>query len=190
MPDYRRWFVAGGSFFFTVVVHGRRPLFANPRAVTLLGGVMRDCLVRWPVTVNAIVLLPDHLHAIWTMPTGDAEYPKRWGWIKKEFTKQRLADAGCEHPVSVARQRERRRGVWQPRYWEHTLENEDEFERHFDYIHWNPVKHRYVRCPHEWPHSSFHQYVERGVYDRQWGCFTTAPPASFQFNDIRHTTGE
>jgi putative transposase len=190
MSDYRRWFVAGGSFFFTVVVHGRRRLFDQPRSVTLLGNVMRDCLARWPVTVNAIVLLPDHLHAIWTLPPGDAEYPKRWGWIKKEFTKRWLADLGHDHSISVARRRERRRGIWQPRYWEHTLENEDDFERHFDYIHWNPVKHGYVRCPHEWPHSSFHRCVERGVYDRQWGCFSTTPPASFQFADIRHTTGE
>jgi hypothetical protein len=92
--------------------------------------------------------------------------------------------------VSASRQRERRRGVWQPRYWEHTIRDENDFERHFDYIHWNPVKHGCVRCPHEWPHSSFHQYVERGVYDRRWGCFSEAPPAAFHFHDIRSTTGE
>lgn len=87
MPDYRRWFVPGGSFFFTIVVNGRRPLFGDPDAVSLLGQKMRHCLAEWPVTVNAMVLLPDHLHAIWTLPTGDDQYPKRWGWIKKEFTK-------------------------------------------------------------------------------------------------------
>lgn len=190
MPNYRRWFVAGGSFFFTVVVHDRRLLFDNAQAVALLGTIIRDCMARWPATVNAIVLLPDHLHTIWTLPSGDVAYPTRLGWIKKEFTKQWLAGDGTDHTVSDARQRERRHGIWQPRYWEHTLENEDDFERHFDYIHWNPVKHGHVRCPHEWPHSLFHQYVKRGVYDRTWGCFTAAPPASFQFSDIRHTTGE
>ncbi len=190
MPDYRRWFVPGGCFFFTVVVDGRRPLFDDRQAVALLGEVMRACRARWPVTVNAIVLLPDHLHTIWTMPTGDAAYPKRWGWIKKEFTKQWLAEGGRDFPVSKARHGERRHGIWQPRYWEHTLENVDDFERHFDYIHWNPVKHGYVTCPHQWPHSSFHYYVKRGVYDHQWGCFTTQPPVSFQFDDICDTTGE
>lgn len=197
MSDYRRWFVAGGSFFFTVVVNGRRRLFDNARAVTMLGNVLRDCHARWPVTVDAIVLLPDHLHTIWTMPSGDAQYPKRWGWIKKEFTKAWLAlPAGQAPPdireraISSSRNRERRRGLWQPRYWEHTLKDENDFERHFDYIHWNPVKHGHVNCPYEWPHSSFQRYVERGVYDRRWGCFTDTPPTAFQFHDIRHTTGE
>ena len=190
MPNYRRWFVAGGTFFFTVVVDGRRALFNEPGSVALLGEVIRNCLSRWPATVNAIVLLPDHLHTIWSLPAGDAEYAKRWGWIKKEFTKRWLAGLGHDHAVSQGRQQERRRGIWQPRYREHTLESEDDFERHFDYIHWNPVKHGYVRCPHEWPHSSFHQYVERGVYDPRWGCFTATPPPAFQFADIQHTTGE
>jgi putative transposase len=83
MSDYRRWFVAGGSFFFTVVVNRRRRLFSDGRAVGLLGNVMRECREMWPFTVNAIVLLPDHLHTIWTLPPGEAEYPKRWGWIKR-----------------------------------------------------------------------------------------------------------
>jgi putative transposase len=190
MPDYRRWFVPGGSFFFTVVVNRRKPLFADARAITLLGEKMRACFATWPVTVNAMVLLHDHLHAIWTMPPGDAEYPKRWGWIKKEFTKDWLAQRGGESSITVSQQAEGRRGVWQPRYWEHTLEDEVDFERHFDYIHWNPVKHGYVRCSHEWPHSSFHRYVDRGVYSQSWGCFTEALPTAFQFADIRQTTGE
>jgi putative transposase len=190
MPDYRRWFVPGGSFFFTVVVDGRRRLFNDPGAIERLGKVLRQCFARWPTTVNAMVLLPDHLHTIWTLPSGDAAYPARWGWIKKEFTKLWLAGRWKERPVSASRRRQRRRGVWQPRYWEHTLQDEQDFERHFDYIHWNPVKHGHVRCPHEWPHSTFHRYVECGVYDRNWGCFTADPPASFQFRDIQQTTGE
>jgi putative transposase len=190
MPDYRRWFIAGGSFFFTVVVDGRRRLFDDRNAVQLLGHVIRECEARWPLTVNAIVLLPDHLHAIWTLPAGDAAYPKRWGWIKKEFTTRWLDAGGRDQFVSNARRCERRHGIWQPRYWEHTLRDEHDFERHFDYIHWNPVKHRHVRCPQEWPHSSFHRYVECGVYEREWGCFSSPPPASFEFHDISDTTGE
>lgn len=85
----------------------------------------------------------------------------------------------------------RRRGIWQPRFWEHTLEGEDDFEHHFDYVHWNPVKHKHVTCPHEWPHSSFHRYVSLGVYNRQGGCFTAQmkkPP--LDFSDIEDQTGE
>ena len=115
MPNYRRWFVAGGTFFFTVVVDGRQTLFNEPGSVALLGEVIRNCLSRWPATVNAIVLLPDHLHTIWSLPAGDAEYAKRWGWIKKEFTKRWLAGLGHDHAVSQGRQQERRRGIWQPR---------------------------------------------------------------------------
>jgi REP-associated tyrosine transposase len=147
-------------------------------------------VARWPLTINAIVLLPDHLHTIWTLPAGDARYPARWGWIKKEFTKRWLAGGGHDYVVSAGRKREGRRGIWQPRYWEHTLQDENDFERHFDYVHWNPVKHSYVRYPHEWPHSSFHRYVNRRVYDRNWGCFTAPPSDAFLFKDICHTTGE
>ncbi len=191
MPNYRRAFIPGGSFFFTQVVDKRRPLFSDPAAVALLGSIFRRCLMRWPFTVNAVVVLPDHLHAIWSLPPGDSEYSKRWGWSKKEFTKHWLQIGGSESVISSARKRERRRGVWQPRFWEHTLEDEEDFERHFDYIHWNPVKHGYVRCPHDWPHSSFHRYVQLGVYDRNWGCFTeqmNKPPSDF--SDIEDTVGE
>jgi putative transposase len=182
--------VPGGSYFFTVVVNHRKPLFSDARAIALLGKKMRECFAEWPVTVNALVLLPDHLHAIWALPPGDAEYSKRWGWIKKEFTKAWLAESGCESPITSSQKRERRLGVWQPRFWEHTLEDEVDFERHLDYIHWNPVKHGHVRYPHQWPHSTFHRYVDRGVYDRNWGCYTEPPPPAFQFADICHTTGE
>ncbi len=189
MPNYRRAIIPGGSFFFTLVVHKRRPLFSQSSSVALLGSVFRRCQMRWPFTMNAIVLLPNHLHAIWSLPPGDDEYSKRWGWLKKEFTKQWLQIGGTEWAVSEGRKRERRRGVWQPRFWEHTLEDEEDFERHFDYIHWNPVKHGYVQRPYEWSHSSFHRYVRLGVYDRRWGCFTEDHPG-FDFRDIENTARE
>jgi putative transposase len=191
MPNYRRAFVPGGSFFFTVNVHQRRPLFGDAAAVELLGSVFRRCLLKWPFTVNAIVLLPDHLHAIWTLPRNDAEYPKRWGWAKKEFTKHWLQIGGHDYEVSEGRRRQRRCGIWQPRYWEHTLQDADEFEIFFDYIHWNPVKHGYVRCPSAWPHSSFHRYVRLGVYDRRWGCFTAGTSERpLDFRAIEGKAGE
>jgi putative transposase len=191
MPNYRRAIVPGGSFFFTVVVHRRRPLFDQPAATALLGSVFRRCLMRWPFTVNAVVLLPDHLHTIWSLPPGDSDYSKRWGWLKKEFTKSWLQIGGQDYVVSEGRKRQRRRGIWQPRFWEHTLEDEDDFEAHFDYIHWNPVKHGHVDCPHQWPHSSFHRYVRLGVYDRLWGCFTSDMQAApFDCRNLEDRTGE
>jgi putative transposase len=169
MPNYRRAWVPGGSFFFTVVTFRRANLFANAHARRLLGSTFRRCALKWPFTVDAIVLLPQHLHAIWTLPPGDTAYPMRWGWIKKEFTREWLSVGGSELPVSAASTNERRRGVWQPRFWEHTLESEDDYERHFDYIHFNPVKHGYATSPSEWRWSSFHRWARAGVYPLSWG---------------------
>ena len=163
MPNYRRAYVPGGSFFFTLVTNRRAPLFSQTRGRCLLGSMFRRCLLKWPFTINALVLLPEHLHAIWSLPPGDVEYSKAAGvGLKKEFTKEWLrTGVGCfEERFSDARRRERRRGVWQPRFWEHTLEDEDDFERHFDYVHYNPVKHGHVRCPRDWPSSTFHRWVE------------------------------
>lgn len=134
------------------------------------------------------MLLPDHLHAIWTLPPGDEDYSKRWAWIKKEFTKAWLAMGGTEQPQSLGRLHDGRRGVWQPKFWEHTLEDEDDFERHFDYVHYNPVKHGLVQYPYQWPWSTFHRWVKAGVYSRDWGCCEGAK--GFDFKDVRDTVGE
>ena len=191
MPNYRRAYVPGGSFFFTLVTHRRAQLFADARGRNLLGSMFRRCLLKWPFTLNALVLLPEHLHAIWSLPPGDVEYPKRWGWIKKEFTKEWLAAGGCEEQISDARRREKRRGVWQPRYWEHTREDEDDYERHFDYLHFNPVKHGHVQCPRDWRDwrwSSFHRWVKAGVYPSHWACSHRG--FTMDFTDIEETVGE
>lgn len=172
MPNYRRAYVPGGTFFFTVVTCRRHPLFADEMARQLLGNVLRECQKEWPFEINAIVLLHDHLHAIWTMPRGDTRYSARWSWIKKEFTSRWLKQGGREQAISKSQRDENRRGIWQRRFWEHTLEDEDDFERHFDYIHFNPVKHGYVNCPHEWEWSSFHRWVKAGVYPWHWACFS------------------
>lgn len=169
MPNYRRARVPGGTYFFSVVVQDRVPLFADETARRLLGERIRECRDMWPFNVTAIVLLPDHLHAIWTLPPGDDRYSARWSWIKKEFTRTWLAAGGREQPVSQARADEHRRGVWQPRFWEHTIETDEDFERHFDYVHYNPVKHGHASVPAEWPWSSFHRWVAAGVYPENWG---------------------
>jgi len=187
MADYRRYFVPGGTYFFTVVTRGRVPLFRHTTARQLLGNVIRDCRRKWPFEINAFVLLPEHLHTIWSLPPGDAAYPRRWGWIKKEFTKCWLASGGVEQPMTPARRQRKERGVWQPRYWEHTIDEEHDFERHFDYVHYNPVKHEHVDCPKDWPFSSFHRWVKRDTYDQEWGCRRQGP---LTFEDLNQTAME
>lgn len=123
-----------------------------------------------PFSLEAVVLLPDHLHAIWTLPAGDADYSRRWAGIKRGFTTQWLGAAGGEATRSQSRERHRRRGVWQRRFWEHLIRDPADFEQHLHYIHYNPVKHGYVRCPHGWRWSTFEKWITRGVYDRDWQC--------------------
>ncbi len=170
MPNYRRAYVPGGTYFFTVVTYDRRPLFDREENRRLLGESMRECRRAWPFDVEAIVLLPDHLHTIWRLPPGDDRYSGRWSVIKKSFTEKFLSAGGSDYKVSPGKQREHRRGVWQRRFWEHAIEREADFDAHFDYIHFNPVKHGYVTCPREWLASSFLRWVEQGVYDQNWAC--------------------
>ncbi len=189
MPNYIRSFIPGGTFFFTVVTNQRASLFSNMIARSLLGNVLRDCQQKWPFEINAIVLLPDHLHAIWSLPQGDIDFSKRWSWVKKYFTQYWLETGAVEAKISTARRSEKRRGIWQPRFWEHAILDENDFERHFDYIHYNPVKHGYVNCPHEWKYSSFHRWVKKGVYSRDWAC-REQEKQTMNFNDINQSVGE
>ena len=189
MPNWRRAFVPGGTFFFTVVTDHRAPILGQPLARKLLGQVIRECQIRWPFKIEAIVLLPDHLHSIWSLPSGDAAYSKRWAWIKAQFTKRWLAAGGVEQQITLGRVRDGRRGVWQPKFWEHTIESVEDFERCFDYIHYNPVKHGYVRCPRDWAWSSFHRWVRAGVYPPDWACWS-GPHAPLSFADIEGSVGD
>src|SRR5438552_3412110 len=106
MSDYRRYFVPGGTFFFTLVTQGRAPLFEDERARRILGSVLRRCILRYPHDVIAIVLLPEHLHTLWALPPGDANYSRRWSWIKGQFTRQWLAIGGSEQPRRLTRNQE------------------------------------------------------------------------------------
>lgn len=194
MPNYRRARTPGAAYFFTVVTDGRRPILASPAAVALLRRILGDCRARWPFTLDAIVVLPDHLHAIWTLPHGDAAYPARWGWIKKQFTKEWRAAGGIERVRSLGRTRDARRGVWQPRYWEHEIRDDRDFATHLDYVHYNPVQHGYARCAHEWRASSFRRHVRAGDYDPdydpRWACCCDGRRARIDLAAVRRTVGE
>lgn len=187
MPNYRRAYVPGGTYFFTVATHGRRHLFDSEENRQLLGVSIRECRIAWPFDAEAIVLLPDHLHTIWRLPPGDDRYSGRWSVIKKSFTEQFLLTGGSDHGVSQGKKREHRRGVWQRRFWEHTIETEADFDAHFDYIHFNPVRHGLASCPHDWAASSFHRWVEQGVYDKNWACGIDDRP---DFSKLKSDFGE
>lgn len=170
MPEYRRAFVPGGTFFFTVVTYGRAPILCTTLARNVLRNAITATRARRPFTLDAIVLLPDHLHAIWTLPDDDADFSARWAMIKREFSANWLAASGNEGAISAPERRDRRRGVWQRRFWEHTIRDERDFERHVDYIHYNAVRHGLATCPHAWPHSTFERWVRDGVYEGAWQC--------------------
>ncbi len=189
MPNYRRNFVPGGSYFFTLVADRRAPILCSDLARQALRQVLILARHRWPFQIDAIVLLPDHLHTIWTLPPDDARFPLRWAWIKKEFTKRWLLAGGPEQPRTEGRRRDGRRGVLQPKYWEHTLRDDHDFERHMDYIHFNPVRHGLVRCPREWPYSSFHRWVKCHVYPEDWAC-SNRVENSMTFDDLDTTAME
>ena len=172
MPNFRRYFVPGGTFFFTVVTAGREPIFDSEDARSLLRRSFRAEREIRPFAVDAIVLLPDHLHTKWTLPRNDHDFSMRWADLKGRFTRDWLALGGAERVVSEAAQRERRRGVWQPRFFEHMIRDEEDLSSHLDYLHFNPVKHGKALCPKDWPWSSFHRFVRSGDYPRDWGCGT------------------
>ncbi len=122
-----------------------------------------------PFTIEAWVLLPDHLHTIWTLPEHDDRYAARWAVIKSCVTKRcgRLVDSGVQ--VNISRRKRREGGIWQRRFWEHAIRDEPDFHRHLDYIHWNPVKHGYVKTPTDWPYSTIHRFIAHGKYPSNWG---------------------
>ena len=163
MTSYRRNFVPGGSFFFTVNLADRKLALLTAH-IELLREAFRKTRQRHPFTVDAIVILPDHIHAIWTMPKGDADFATRWRLIKSTFSRNLSVD----EPISESRAAKRERGIWQRRYWEHTIRDEDDFARHVDYIHINPLKHGLVDRVREWEASSFQRYVKLGVYPIDW----------------------
>jgi putative transposase len=187
MSRYLRYFVPGAMYFFTVVTHQRRGILATDLGRACLHNALETIRTRWPFDLTAIVLLPDHLHTVWTMPLGDAHYPRRWRRLKEEFTEAFLQGGGQEGTVSASRRKRKERGIWQRRYWEHTLDDESDFERHMDYIHYNPVKHGFVKCPRDWPYSSFHRLVKEKIYAENWGCVENGP---LDFSDLDETAME
>ncbi|MGO4380606.1 REP-associated tyrosine transposase [Pseudoduganella sp. RAF53_2] len=151
MPNYRRLLHPGGRYFFTVVSEGRRRILTDAAFRHNLRFAIQRVRARYPFDIIAFVLLPDHLHTIWTLPEGDSNFPLRWRLIKGLVTHQ----GGQNSP-------------WQHRYMEHWLRSEEDFRQHFDYLHWNPMKHGLVARVVDWPWSTFHRYIAEGIYTADW----------------------
>ena len=173
MVLYRRNFLPGGTFFFTVTLDDRRSS-ALVDHVALLRAAFRKTRGEQPFSIDAIAVLPDHLHAIMTLPPGDSDFSGRWRRIKGAFTRSVVASG-----VPVSRDHRGEYALWQMRFWEHTIRDEHDFERCTDYVHFNPVKHRLVLSPAAWPFSSVHRYVRAGVLARDWGGVGLADNANF-----------
>ncbi|MEX2474204.1 transposase [Marinobacter sp.] len=160
MMNYRRNRVPGGTYFFTVVTADRAPILKSPSAVSCLRASFRSVLPRYPFSIDAMVVLPDHIHCVWTLPGEDDDYSLRWRLIKTGFTKRLQRLPGEAGLISQS--------IWQKRFWEHTVRDDLDFARHVDYIHFNPVKHGYVSRAADWPYSSFHRYVREGMLPVDW----------------------
>jgi putative transposase len=178
MPDYLRA-RSGSTFFFTLVSFNRRPILCSEPIRHALRTAIGNLRATRPFSIDGWVLMPDHLHCIWTLPEGDADFSTRWSLIKRSVSRF-AAEMTLDPDARVASARKHREStIWQRRFWEHLIRDEVDFERHLDYIHFNPVRHGYANRAVDWPYSTIHRYVREGVYpadwaggeDKEWGDF-------------------
>jgi putative transposase len=169
MPNYRRFYFPGGTYFFTIVTCNRYPFFNSPIARRILLASCRLVEHEMPFKLFAWAVMPEHLHAVVTLPRGDCDFSTRIKKLKKSFSESWLASGGHEEPISESRKRKKERGIWQRRYYEHLVQDEIDLENHVDYIHFNPVKHELVQSPNQWRWTSFQRFVKAGQYSIDWG---------------------
>ncbi|HEY6256059.1 MAG TPA: transposase [Xanthobacteraceae bacterium] len=173
MVRYRRNFVPGGTFFFTVTLADRTSSLLIDK-VALLRQAFHVARSERPFKIDAIVILPEHLHAIMTLPEADPDFSGRWRRIKSVFTRQAVARG-----APAKRSSRGEYSLWQRRFWEHTIRDDRDFERHVAYIHYNPVKHGLVKQVSDWPHSSFHRYVQNGIVPEDWAGTAESKSTAF-----------
>lgn len=183
MPNYHRVHIKGSTIFITMVSYNRTPIFLNSAARTILHDAWKYTSKKFPFNTNAICLLPDHIHALITLPENDDDYPLRIKEIKRFFTRVYLSRFREVHQRTPSHYDKQESTIWQRRYWEHTIRDEQDYQNHFDYIHYNPVKHGLVNNVSAWEWSSFHQYVDQGVYDPDWGIGFETPNDQNKFGE-------
>lgn len=163
--QYRRARMAGGCYFFTVNLLDRRQRLLVDH-VGVLREQVRNVKRNHLFHIDAMVIMPDHIHAIWTLPDGDADYSTRWSLIKAGFSRA----IPRNEAVSLSQSNKNERGIWQRRFWEHLIRDDADYAQHVDYIHYNPVKHGYVMWPVDWPYSSIHRWIEQGRLPTGWAA--------------------
>jgi putative transposase len=169
MPNYRRAFVPGGCWFFTINLLERRQTLLVDH-VDALRTAVAATRRKYPFHIDAVVVLPDHLHAVWTLPSGDSDFSTQWRLIKSRFAK----GLPKRERLSAVRKARGERGIWQRRFWEHLIRDDADYARHIEYCYINPVKHGLVARVRDWPHSSFHRDVRRGIFPADWAGDITA----------------
>ena len=169
MSYYRRSTIAGGTYFFTVLTYRRQKILTQQNHIETLREAIKHVKQNDPFNIDAWVVLPDHMHCIWTMPPDESDYSKRWGMIKSSFSKQLKNKLQRNEWITKSKQKHRETTIWQRRFWEHTIRDDEDYRTHMDYLHYNPVKHRLVKNVKDWPYSSFHKYVKNGFYSNDWG---------------------
>ena len=169
MPNYIRANAKGGTYFFTLATYQRRQILCDKPIRNALRQAIITVRQQYPFQIHAWVLLPDHLHCIWTLPENDADFSQRWSMIKRLSTQNCPAYHLAPNQLSPSKQSRHEKGIWQRRFYEHQIRDEQNFRQHMDYIHHNPVKHGWAASAKDWPYSSFHRYVTAGVYPLDWG---------------------
>jgi putative transposase len=162
---YRRAAAAGGTYFFTVNLADRCSRLLIDRVDDLRDGV-RAVKQRHPFDIVAWVVLPEHLHAVWTLPASDADFSTRWMLIKAAFSRR----VDKTESIPASRRTKGERGLWQRRFWEHQIRDDGDLQRHVDYVHFNPVKHGHARRASDWPYSSIHRYIRAGDVAGDWAA--------------------
>jgi putative transposase len=169
MPEYRRALIKGGTYFLTLVTYQRQDIFASAAARSLLNDAIHQTQNYNPFMMIAHCILPDHIHFIWQLPEDDADYSTRISVLKRRFSRNYVAQFGLPMPKDSSRVKRREVTLWQRRFWEHLIRDEEDLNRHIDYVHFNPVKHGLVNRVGDWAESSFFDYVDMGYYDVDWG---------------------
>lgn len=191
MSNYRRIYIPGGTVFLTLVTYQRYPIFSKSENVSLLRHAVANIRSEMLFEIIGAVVLPDHVHFIWNLLNNDADYSKIIGKIKVLFTKSLGKNFDLPENLSKSRRKHRESNIWQRRFWDHQIRDELDLQRHLDYIHFNPVKHGLVSCPHFWQYSSFHKWVRQDVYSCKWSCNCDAKEVKVpDFKDIEKMVGE
>ncbi len=175
MSCYRRAKTKSGAYFFTVVTYRRQKFLCDEPVRNALRDSIRETRAIYPFTIDGWVLLPDHLHCMWTLPPDDNDFGKRWAMLKRFVTKRCGPTLQRDAWMNTCKRRRHESTLWQRRFWEHLIRDETDYIRHMDYLHHNPVKHGLVQQVKDWPFSTFHRHVRNGVYPESWGGVNDTP---------------